>query len=173
MFFLAVICVWRLRCAAGIALLIAGIALGVLLVPAYLQARGNSIGEDAAKPQPGQIFIPSDRWRLQAWSAAARMWEAAPLTGSKATRNSVPSMATTSATPPTMSLGPELVPPRRSEVPDGILRGLAPGHRVDGTLPHSDGDEDRSEAERCEQMGIGRARSASLPALTTRHPPGG
>ncbi len=80
-FFLAVICVWRLRRAAGVAVLIAGLALGVLLTPAYLKVRGESIGQDAAKPVSGQILIPSDRLRLQAWSAAARMWEAAPLTG--------------------------------------------------------------------------------------------
>jgi hypothetical protein len=81
LFLLGVICIWRIRRQAGIVLLVGGLVVGVLLTPAYLQARGQSIGGDYARPQPGQVFIPSDRWRLQAWSAASRMWADEPLTG--------------------------------------------------------------------------------------------
>ena len=80
-FFMVVICAWRIRRWAGAALLVAGLGAALLLAPAYLQVRGQSIGGDYARPEPGQVFIPSDRWRLQAWEAAARMWADEPLTG--------------------------------------------------------------------------------------------
>jgi hypothetical protein len=80
-FFIVVICAWRIRRWAGATILVAGLGGALLLAPAYLQARGQSIGGDYARPQPGQVFIPSDRWRLNAWATAARMWADEPLTG--------------------------------------------------------------------------------------------
>jgi hypothetical protein len=80
-FFIVVICAWRIRRWAGVAILVAGLGAAIVLTPAYLQARGQSIGGDYARPEPGQIFIPSDRWRLQSWQAAIRMWVDEPLTG--------------------------------------------------------------------------------------------
>jgi hypothetical protein len=80
-FFIVVICAWRIRRWAGATILVAGLGGALLLAPAYLQARGQSIGGDYARPEPGQVFIPSDRWRLNAWATAARMWADEPLTG--------------------------------------------------------------------------------------------
>jgi hypothetical protein len=80
-FLIVVVCAWRIRRWAGVGILVAGLGAAILLTPAYLQARGQSIGIDYARPEAGQIFIPSDRWRLQAWGAAARMWADEPLIG--------------------------------------------------------------------------------------------
>lgn len=80
-FFIVVICAWRIRRWVGATILVIGLGAALLLAPAYLQARGQSIGGDYARPQPGQIFIPSDQWRLNAWATAARMWADEPLIG--------------------------------------------------------------------------------------------
>jgi hypothetical protein len=73
--------VWRIRRVAGIALIALVLVGAVVAVPAYLQLRATSIGQDYAKPVEGQLFIPSDQIRLNTWASAARMWRDAPVIG--------------------------------------------------------------------------------------------
>lgn len=80
LFAIAVIVIWRWRRPFGIALLVAGIALGVALAPAYLQARGNILGGGSAVV-PGKVLIASDEQRITAWGAASRMFLDDPLVG--------------------------------------------------------------------------------------------
>jgi O-antigen ligase len=79
LFVVAVVVAWRFRRRLGIAVLVAGLVLGALLLPAYLQVRSQT--GSASAVQPGGLIVASDIQRLNAWGAAARMWVARPLTG--------------------------------------------------------------------------------------------
>lgn len=79
-FVIAVIATWRIRRPLGAALGGGGLIAGVLLLPGYLAVRGGAVGA-ASILKPGEVLIPSDQMRLDAWAAAIRMWEHAPLLG--------------------------------------------------------------------------------------------
>jgi O-antigen ligase/polysaccharide polymerase Wzy-like membrane protein len=82
LFLIAVVVAWRVRRAAGIALLVAGIAAGAVLLPRYLQARSDAIGGGSgSEVKPGDRRVASDALRLAAWQAAGSMWIDDPLTG--------------------------------------------------------------------------------------------
>ncbi|MDQ6795883.1 MAG: O-antigen ligase family protein [Chloroflexota bacterium] len=81
LFLTAVIVTWRIRRRVGMVVLVVGVAGGLLLLPSYLRARGEQLGQQQAAPQPGEQFIATDAWRLRAWGAAGQMWLAAPLVG--------------------------------------------------------------------------------------------
>ncbi|MFL5679376.1 MAG: O-antigen ligase family protein [Chloroflexota bacterium] len=82
LFLIALVVVWRVRRAVGIALLVAGVAGGVLLLPRYLQARSEALGGvGGAEVRPGDLLVASDAFRLRAWGSAAHMWLDTPLTG--------------------------------------------------------------------------------------------
>jgi len=70
---------WRFRRWAGIAVLVVGLIVGALALPAYLQLRGSSVAEGAVST--GSILVASDELRFRAWGAAFRMVEDKPLIG--------------------------------------------------------------------------------------------
>jgi O-antigen ligase len=76
----AVIVAWRVRRAAGIAILVGGILLTILFLPTYIQMRGDVLGT-GARPAPGQQLSASDAQRLTAWMTSIRMAIDSPLTG--------------------------------------------------------------------------------------------
>lgn len=76
----AVIVAWRVRRAAGVAILVGGILLTILALPTYIQMRGDALGA-GARPAPGQQLIASDAQRLTAWMTSIRMAIDSPLTG--------------------------------------------------------------------------------------------
>jgi O-antigen ligase len=78
---LLVIAAWRIRRLFGVVAVAVVLAASIAIVPSYLALRGQAIGDVGAQPQPGQVLIASDQYRLQAWGAALRMWQDAPLTG--------------------------------------------------------------------------------------------
>ncbi len=75
----AVIAAWRVRRWLGVLVLAAGLVVGALSLPAYLQLRAESVGEGGIAP--GSILVASDQARFTAWGAAFRMWRDEPLTG--------------------------------------------------------------------------------------------
>jgi hypothetical protein len=79
LYLFVVIVAWRFRRVAGIAVLVAGLVIGALALPGYLQLRGSSVSEGAVRP--GSILVASDELRFTAWGAAIRMVRDAPLTG--------------------------------------------------------------------------------------------
>lgn len=79
LFGLAVVVAWRLHRALGMAVLVAGMVAGLLLLPTYLQLRGQA---GAAGPaEPGSLLVANDLERIAAWQAAAAMWADEPVTG--------------------------------------------------------------------------------------------
>jgi O-antigen ligase len=80
LFAIAVLVLWRWRRKVGAALLLGGLAVGIAIAPAYLQARGSVLGGSSAVV-PGKILIATDEQRITAWSAASRMFLDRPLTG--------------------------------------------------------------------------------------------
>ena len=74
-----VIVAWRFRRWAGIAVLVVGLVIGALALPAYLQLRGSSVSEGAVTT--GSILVASDELRFRAWGAAIQMIEDKPLIG--------------------------------------------------------------------------------------------
>jgi O-antigen ligase len=74
-----VIAAWRFRRAAGIAVLVVGLVVGLIALPSYLQLRGGNLPE--GEVQPGSILVASDEHRFRAWGAAIRMWTDQPLLG--------------------------------------------------------------------------------------------
>lgn len=80
LFALAVVVAWRVRRALGIVMVVGGLVAGIILLPAYLQVRGQAVG-DSGQAAPGQVLIASDVQRVTAWGAAARMWLDAPIVG--------------------------------------------------------------------------------------------
>jgi O-antigen ligase len=77
---LAVVVGWRIRRWLGVGILVAGLALGAIALPAYIAVRGETVGL-ASQPTPGQTLIASDQQRLTAWATAARMFIDQPLLG--------------------------------------------------------------------------------------------
>jgi O-antigen ligase len=53
---------------------------GIAVLPTYLQARYEAVGE-AGAVAPGQLLIASDAARFTAWGAAIQMFEDRPITG--------------------------------------------------------------------------------------------
>jgi hypothetical protein len=78
---LVVIAAWRIRRVFGVVALGVVVAASIVLLPSYLAFRGQAIGSGDAQLQAGQVLIATDQYRLQAWSAAIRMWEDAPVIG--------------------------------------------------------------------------------------------
>lgn len=70
---------WRFRRWAGIAVLVVGLVVGALALPAYLELRGSSVSEGAV--QSGSILVASDELRFRAWGAALQMVADKPLVG--------------------------------------------------------------------------------------------
>lgn len=77
---LAIAIGWRIRRWLGVGILVVGLVLGALLLPAYVTLRGQAVG-DAGRPAPGQTLIASDRQRLTAWVTAGRMFLDEPILG--------------------------------------------------------------------------------------------
>jgi O-antigen ligase len=80
LFVLAVVVGWRIRRRLGVAILVAGLVLGAVLLPAYIALRGGAVGL-ASQPTPGQMLIASDQQRLTAWATAGRMFLDQPILG--------------------------------------------------------------------------------------------
>jgi O-antigen ligase len=79
LFGLAVVVAWRFNKRLGQAVFAVGIVAGILLLPAYIQLRGQ-VGASAAA-EPGSFLVANDGERIAAWRAAAGMFVARPLTG--------------------------------------------------------------------------------------------
>jgi hypothetical protein len=79
LFGLAVVVAWRLHRRLGVAVFVAGMIAGVLLLPTYLQLRGQ-VGA-VGPSEPGSLLVANDRERITAWQAAVAMWADEPLTG--------------------------------------------------------------------------------------------
>ncbi|HEV8489970.1 MAG TPA: O-antigen ligase family protein [Candidatus Limnocylindrales bacterium] len=78
LFALAVLLAWRVRPRYGIVLALAGLVLGLALLPSYMALRMEGAG---VPPEPGQVLLANDRTRLEAWAASVRMFLDQPLTG--------------------------------------------------------------------------------------------
>jgi O-antigen ligase len=74
-----VIVAWRFRRWAGIAVLVVGLVVGAIALPAYLELRGSSVSEGALGS--GSILVASDQYRFQAWAAGIGMVQDKPLIG--------------------------------------------------------------------------------------------
>jgi O-antigen ligase len=79
LFGLAVVVAWRFNRRLGQVVFIAGIVAGILLLPAYIQLRGQ-VGASAVT-EPGSFLVANDGQRIAAWRAAAGMFLDRPLTG--------------------------------------------------------------------------------------------
>ncbi len=73
----AVVAAWRVRRSLGVIVLVAGIVVGGLALPRYLDMRAQVTG--AART--GSILVATDTERLTAWEASIRMFADRPLTG--------------------------------------------------------------------------------------------
>jgi O-antigen ligase len=73
-----VIAAWRVRRWLGVLVLAAGLVVGALALPAYLELRAGATG---AAVTPGTVLVASDQARFVAWDAAVGMWRDEPLTG--------------------------------------------------------------------------------------------
>jgi hypothetical protein len=80
LYMLAVVIAWRIRKRLGQAVLVVGLIVGILLLPKYLQIRGQ-VGAEAGAVTPDSVLVASDRDRFTAWQAAIAMFEKKPLTG--------------------------------------------------------------------------------------------
>jgi O-antigen ligase len=76
----AVIVAWRVRRAAGVAILVAGVVAAIVVLPSYIRMRGDLLGGPAVAA-PGQQLIASDAQRITAWATSIRMALDKPLTG--------------------------------------------------------------------------------------------
>ena len=79
LFGLAVVVAWRFHRRLGIAVFAVGIVAGLLLLPTYLQLRGQAGA--AGVTQPGSLLVANDHERITAWGSAVAMWRDEPLTG--------------------------------------------------------------------------------------------
>ena len=79
LFGLAVVISWRLHRRLGQAVFVAGLVAGILLLPTYLQLRGQAGSLGAA--EPGTVLVASDRDRITGWQAATSMFTDKPVTG--------------------------------------------------------------------------------------------
>lgn len=77
---LAIVIGWRIRRWLGVSILVVGLVLGALLLPAYVTLRGQAVG-GSGQPAPGQTLIASDQQRLTAWATAGRMFLDEPILG--------------------------------------------------------------------------------------------
>lgn len=74
-----VVAAWRIRRWLGIGALVAGLVVGAVGLPAYLDVRAQNVGAGSARV--GSILVASDRERLAAWEASVHMFADRPLTG--------------------------------------------------------------------------------------------
>ena len=79
LFGLVVVIAWRLNRRVGQLVFVVGIAAGVLLLPTYLQLRGQAGSLGAI--EPGSFLVASDRDRITAWQTAIGMLRDQPLLG--------------------------------------------------------------------------------------------
>jgi O-antigen ligase len=79
LFGLAVVVAWRIRRRLGQAVLVVGIVVGIVLLPKYLQIRGD-VGSVGAV-EPGSFLVATDRDRFTAWGTAIAMLQEQPLLG--------------------------------------------------------------------------------------------
>jgi O-antigen ligase len=79
LFGLAVVVAWRLNRRLGQLVFVVGIVAGILLLPTYLQLRGQAGSQGSLGP--GSLLVASDRDRITGWQAAIGMVEEQPLTG--------------------------------------------------------------------------------------------
>jgi O-antigen ligase len=79
LFGLAVVVAWRFNRRLGQAVFIIGIVAGILLLPAYIQLRGQ-VGASAVT-EPGSFLVANDGQRIAAWRAASGMFLDSPVTG--------------------------------------------------------------------------------------------
>jgi hypothetical protein len=79
LFGLAVVVTWRLNRRLGQLVFVAGIVVGILLLPTYLQLREGAGSQGAL--EPGSLLVASDRDRITGWQAAIGMVQNRPLTG--------------------------------------------------------------------------------------------
>jgi len=76
---LAIVIAWRIHRRAGQVVLVAGIVVGLALLPSYLALR-DRVGASGVS-EPGAVLMASDALRLQAWDSAAHMWLDEPVFG--------------------------------------------------------------------------------------------
>jgi hypothetical protein len=79
LFGLAVVVAWRLNRRLGQLVFVVGIVAGILLLPTYLQVRGEAGSQGSLGS--GSLLVASDRDRITGWQAAIGMFEKRPLTG--------------------------------------------------------------------------------------------
>ncbi len=79
-YLIVVVAAWQARPRLGQIVGGVGLVGGLLLVPWYLAFRGSTLGA-AATATAGHLLSPSDQIRIDAWGAAIRMWQDAPLLG--------------------------------------------------------------------------------------------
>ena len=79
LFGLAVVVAWRLNRRLGLVVCAVGIVVGLLLLPTYLQLRGQA--GSAGASHPGSILVATDFERINAWGTAIAMWRDEPLIG--------------------------------------------------------------------------------------------
>lgn len=79
LFGLVVVVAWRWHRRLGQTVVVVGLVAGIVLLPRYLQVRGD-VGS-AGAIEPGSILVASDIERFTAWAAATSMFEDRPLTG--------------------------------------------------------------------------------------------
>jgi hypothetical protein len=77
---IVVVAAWQARPMLGKVIAAVGIVGGVAVLPFYTAMRGSTLGSIAV-PAAGQTLSPSDQMRVDAWAAAVRMWQDAPLLG--------------------------------------------------------------------------------------------
>jgi O-antigen ligase len=77
---LVVIAAWRIRRVFGLVAMGVVFAAALAILPSYMAMRAETLGS-ASQVQHGQTLIASDQLRVQAWGAAAAMWQASPLIG--------------------------------------------------------------------------------------------
>ncbi|HYO41653.1 MAG TPA: O-antigen ligase family protein [Candidatus Limnocylindrales bacterium] len=74
----AVVAAWRVRRWLGVAVLVVGVAVGVLALPSYLTMRAQVVVEGA---RTESILVASDIQRFTAWGASIQMFADRPVTG--------------------------------------------------------------------------------------------
>jgi O-antigen ligase len=79
MFVIAVLVIAYRRPRAAVAVLVAGLALSVVAIPAYMRFRAGALGSGDVSDLAA--LLTGDVKRLEGWAAALRMWSDQPLTG--------------------------------------------------------------------------------------------
>jgi O-antigen ligase len=79
MFVIAVLVIAYRRPRAALAVLVAGLALSVVAIPAYMRFRAGALGLGDVSDLAA--LLTGDVKRLEGWAAALRMWGDQPLTG--------------------------------------------------------------------------------------------